>query len=74
MTVRSMAKRYALALFDVTHKLGKEDQAGEDLSTLASIIHGHADLKKALESPAVPPRKRRKCSTRSSRKAGSAAK
>jgi len=59
MTIRSMAKRYALALFDVTHKLGREDQAGEDLSTLASIIAGHADLRKVLESPAVPSQKKK---------------
>lgn len=59
MTIRSMAKRYALALFDVAHKLGKEEQAGQDLSTVASAITGHAGLQKALESPAVPPQKKK---------------
>jgi len=59
MTIKSMAKRYALALFDVTHKLGKEDQAGQDLSAVASAINGHAGLKKVIESPAVPPQKKK---------------
>ena len=59
MTIRSMAKRYALALFDVTHKLGREEQAGQNLAAAANIINGHAGLKKVLESPGVPPQKKK---------------
>ena len=54
MTTRTMARRYASALFDVTRKAGTEERAGRDLAALSSLISGHDQLRKLLESPAIP--------------------
>ena len=40
------------ALFDVTHKAGTEERAGADLSALASLVAGHAELRQVFETPA----------------------
>ncbi len=54
MSDRSVARRYAAALFDVSKKNGRPDQAGDDLSALVQLIDGHAELKNVFETPAVP--------------------
>jgi len=54
MSVRSVARRYATALFDVTRKAGREAQAGEALAEVAQLISGHAELDRLLGSPAIP--------------------
>jgi len=54
MSARSVARRYAAALFDVTRKAGREVRAGEDLAEIARTISGHAELGHVLGSPTVP--------------------
>ena len=54
MSDRSAARRYAAALFDVARKAGHTDRAGEELQALVGTVEGHADLRRALETPAVP--------------------
>jgi len=59
VTAASIARRYAGALFDVTRKAGTEDRAGQELSTLASVVTGHAELRQVFETPALPPQVKR---------------
>ena len=54
MSARSVARRYAAALFDVTRTAKSEGQAGKDLAELARLISGHAELGRLLASPTVP--------------------
>jgi F-type H+-transporting ATPase subunit delta len=54
MSARSVARRYAAALFDVTRTAGSEERAGQDLSELARTVAGHAELQGVLASPTVP--------------------
>lgn len=54
MTLRTIAKRYAHALFDVIQKHGHADRAESDLNGFRDLIASHKDLRRALESPAVP--------------------
>lgn len=54
MTANAIARRYASALLDVVKKQKTEDQTARELSTLAGIVASHDELRKALESPAVP--------------------
>jgi F-type H+-transporting ATPase subunit delta len=51
---RSIARRYAAALFDVASKSGRTERAGDDLQALVQTIAGHEELKRVLASPAVP--------------------
>jgi len=51
---RSVARRYAAALFDVVRKTGHTDRAGEELQTLVRTIEGHDELRRVFETPAVP--------------------
>jgi F-type H+-transporting ATPase subunit delta len=52
---RSSARRYAAALFDVAVKTGSAEAAGQQLTALAGVIRDHAELARALDSPAIPP-------------------
>lgn len=54
MSDLSIARRYAAALFDVTHKSGLHERAGQELTAFAELAGGHAELRKTLESPAIP--------------------
>ena len=54
MSDRSVARRYAAALFEVARKAGHTDRAGEELLALVGIIEGHDELRRVLESPAIP--------------------
>lgn len=54
MSDQSIARRYAAALFDVAHKAGRADKAGEELASVVKTIAGHAELRRVLETPAVP--------------------
>lgn len=54
MSDRSVARRYAAALFDVAQKSGLEDRAGRELSGIAQVVTEHAELRSALASPSVP--------------------
>lgn len=59
MTLRTVARRYAGALFDVTSKAGVAADADRDLQNLRQLIADHPDLARVFESPAVPPQKKR---------------
>ena len=54
MSDRSVARRYAAALFDVAGRAGRSDRAGGELASLLQTIDGHAELRQVLETPAVP--------------------
>lgn len=49
-----MARRYAAALFDVVRKTGRAEQAGSELASISETIDGHAELRRVLETPAIP--------------------
>jgi F-type H+-transporting ATPase subunit delta len=59
VTAAGIARRYGAALFDVTRKAGTEERAGTELSTLASLVTGHAELRQVFETPALPPQVKR---------------
>jgi F-type H+-transporting ATPase subunit delta len=59
MIVRAISRRYAAALFDVIGTRGDLDRAGRDLDAANRLIEGHAQLRHVLETPAVPPSKKR---------------
>lgn len=54
MSDRSIARRYAAALFDVAKKSGQIDRAGDELNAIAQTIAGHTELSKVLITPSVP--------------------
>jgi F-type H+-transporting ATPase subunit delta len=54
VTLKSIARRYAAALFEVATKAGTLDQTGRELAGIAAAIAGHDDLRHVLASPAVP--------------------
>ncbi len=54
MTLQSIARRYAAALFDVARKNGTLDRVERDLGMLTDLIASHEDLRKVLATPAVP--------------------
>lgn len=54
MNLRPVARRYASALFDVTHQAGSEERAGQDLAELARAMREHAELGRVVASPTVP--------------------
>jgi F-type H+-transporting ATPase subunit delta len=55
VSARSVARRYATALLDVTRQSGSQDRAGKDLAELTRTIAGHPELSRVLESPGIPP-------------------
>jgi F-type H+-transporting ATPase subunit delta len=59
VTLQSVAKRYALALFDVVKKNGTVDAAYSGLSSFAALVDGSPELVKVFASPAVPTGKKR---------------
>jgi F-type H+-transporting ATPase subunit delta len=54
MTTRASAVRYARALLDVVIQEGNPEQVEQELSAVADLYAGNAELRKALTSPAVP--------------------
>ena len=54
MSDRSAARRYAAALFDVARKAGHMDRAAEELQALVGTVQGHDELRRVLETPAIP--------------------
>jgi F-type H+-transporting ATPase subunit delta len=59
MTTRAVARRYAVALFDVVTKSGDVARAERELRTLADLAAGHAELARIFETPLVPPARKR---------------
>jgi len=49
------AVRYARALFDVALKESDPDRIEQELSSVTTLVKGHAELQNVLESPGVPP-------------------
>ena len=49
------AVRYARALFDVALKESDPSRVEQELSSIVTLVTGHAELRNALESPGVPP-------------------
>ena len=54
MTVRAVARQYALALFDVARKGGQTDRFGRELSEFAALVRSHDELSGVLANTAVP--------------------
>jgi F-type H+-transporting ATPase subunit delta len=59
VTLKTIARRYAIALFDVLQKTGDQGRAEQDLEALRAVLHGNAELAKVFENPAVPASKKR---------------
>ena len=59
MIVRAISRRYAVALFDVIGRHGDLEKAGRDLTDINQLVGSHPNLQKVLETPAVPPSKKR---------------
>lgn len=59
MTSRAVARRYAMALFDVMERRGTTDTALPILETFRDLVGGHAELRAALSAPSVPGSKKR---------------
>ncbi len=59
MTDKGAARRYAGALFDVMARSGDPAGAGRDLRAVNALVSGHAELLRALTSPAVSAPKKR---------------
>jgi len=54
MSTRASAARYARALFDVALSESTPEQAERELTAFADLVRGHAELRQALGSPAIP--------------------
>ena len=54
MSARTIARRYAAALFDVSHKAGSDERAGRDLSAIAALLTDHDELRRVVETPTIP--------------------
>jgi F-type H+-transporting ATPase subunit delta len=59
VTLRTLARRYAGALFDVTSKAGVAADADRDLQAFRQLVVDHPDLARVFESPGVPPQNKR---------------
>jgi F-type H+-transporting ATPase subunit delta len=59
MSLRGVARRYAGALFDVAQKNGTLDRAEQQLATFVALMDQHAELRRVLETPALPAQKKR---------------
>lgn len=59
MTLQSVVKRYAGALFDVVKKNGSIDAAYSGLSSFAALVAGSPELSRVFASPGVPMAKKR---------------
>lgn len=59
MSPSSAARRYAAVLFEVVHASGDVSRAEQDLRAVSDLVSGHAELKAALSSPAIPVAKKR---------------
>jgi F-type H+-transporting ATPase subunit delta len=55
---RGAARRYAHALFDVV-PADRADRVAADLQAFAAIVAGHDELRRVLETPTVPPQRKR---------------
>ena len=58
MTLQSIARRYAAALFDVTRNNKSLDAAQAGLASVAALVAGSPELAAVFASPAIPPAKK----------------
>ena len=54
MTVRAVARQYALALFDVAQKGSQTDRLGRELSEFAGLVASHDELSGVFANTAIP--------------------
>ena len=54
-----MARRYAIALFDVLQKSGDQGRAEQDLEAFRRLLPDHTELTRVFENPGVPASKKR---------------
>jgi F-type H+-transporting ATPase subunit delta len=59
VTLKTVARRYAIALFDVLQKRGDQGTAERDLEGFRALLAGSAELTRVFENPAVPASKKR---------------
>jgi F-type H+-transporting ATPase subunit delta len=59
MSARTIARRYANALFDVARKAGRTSEIEQDLRSFRDLVADNADLARVLDAPSVPPIKKR---------------
>jgi F-type H+-transporting ATPase subunit delta len=54
MTVRAVARQYALALFDVAQKGRQTDRVGRELTEFAALVASHGELSAVFANTAIP--------------------
>ena len=59
MSVRSVARQYANALFDVASQSQRVTQVGGDLAAFAQMVAGSPELQAVFLAPTVPARRKR---------------
>ena len=59
MTVRAVARQYALALFDVAQKGGQTDRVGRELAEFAALVASHDELSTVFANTAIPAAEKR---------------
>jgi len=59
VTLHAVARRYANALFDVAQRNQNVDALGRDLDAVRTLVASHDDLRRTLETPAIPVRNKR---------------
>lgn len=59
MTARTVARRYAGALFDVARRNGDPGTPELELRAFRDLVSSHPDLGRVFETPAVPPQQKR---------------
>jgi F-type H+-transporting ATPase subunit delta len=59
VTKKTMARRYAIALFDVLKSSGDPGRAERDLESFSLLLSNSPDLKRVFETPGVPASKKR---------------
>jgi F-type H+-transporting ATPase subunit delta len=59
MSLRTVARRYAGALFEVARRNGTIDRAERQLHEFNHLLVDHDELRRAFDTPAVAPQKKR---------------
>lgn len=59
MSVRSVSRQYAHALYHVAAAAEAVEAVGRDLAAFVELVEGHDELRGVLETPMVTPRKKR---------------
>jgi F-type H+-transporting ATPase subunit delta len=58
VSARTVARRYANALFVVAQRADRLDPVGRDLAAFAAMVAGHPELQLVLQTPIVTPKKK----------------